>query len=505
MANTKITSRVIADNAVTTAAIADDAITSAKLDTNIAVAGTLTVTGDITGTLATAAQPNITSIGTLTALTGGTGDLNWDSGTLFVDSSANAVGIGTSSPDGKLDIQTSSNESGILLDAIGAGNDVELTFNRWTGTASDYHQWRVGAEVDDLTFGYVQGAKGSTPSEKMRIDSSGNVGIGTTSPVAPLTINDKATISFNSSDFALGHQLYYDSVSDRWERLTGNAGSALYQTAGNVLFYRTTAGGATGDAVTPSESMRIDSSGNVGIGTTSPDHPLTVDGTSRHTDWMYGNANGKLYINDDIALNAGKKLYLDGGSNTYLHQASADVMAFITDGSERMRIDSSGHLLVGKTAAAVATQGTEIRSNGEFFSTIGNAVTTLHVYSTAGAYRFYVTGAGQIHATSTSISSLSDERLKENIVDLETGLSEVMALQPRRFDWKNGDKTNVAGFIAQEVETVLPDLIDGFKDESIEDAKGVRMGDMLPTLVKAIQEQQTIIDDLKSRIETLEG
>ncbi len=104
MANTKITSRVIADNAVTTAAIADDAITSAKLDTNIAVAGTLTVTGDITGTLATAAQPNITSIGTLTGLTGGTGDLNWDSGTLFVDSSANDVGIGTTTPTDKLTV-----------------------------------------------------------------------------------------------------------------------------------------------------------------------------------------------------------------------------------------------------------------------------------------------------------------------------------------------------------------------------------------------------------------
>ena len=183
------------------------------------------------------------------------------------------------------------------------------------------------------------------------------------------------------------------------------------------------------------------------------------------------------------------------GSNTVFYQ----------QGSERMRIDSSGHLLVGKAAASIPVIGTEIRNNGEIFSTIANAVTTMHVYSTNGAYRFYVTGAGQIHATSTSISSLSDERLKENITDLETGLTEVMSLQPRRFDWKNGDKTNVAGFIAQEVETVLPDLIDGFKDESIEDAKGVRMGDMLPTLVKAIQEQQTLIESLTTRLETLEN
>src|SRR6056300_1996088 len=57
---------------------------------------TLTANTSLTGTLATAAQPNITSVGTLSALTGGTGDLNWYSGTLFVDSSANSVGIGTS-------------------------------------------------------------------------------------------------------------------------------------------------------------------------------------------------------------------------------------------------------------------------------------------------------------------------------------------------------------------------------------------------------------------------
>jgi hypothetical protein len=70
----------------------------ASIGGDATITGTLGVTGNITGTLATAAQPNITSVGTLTALTGGTGDLNWDSGTLFVDASANAVGIGTSSP-----------------------------------------------------------------------------------------------------------------------------------------------------------------------------------------------------------------------------------------------------------------------------------------------------------------------------------------------------------------------------------------------------------------------
>jgi hypothetical protein len=180
-----------------------------------------------------------------------------------------------------------------------------------------------------------------------------------------------------------------------------------------------------------------------------------------------------------------------------------------------MRLTSAGVLSInGVTdsfSGLVNGRGHIFRPNGESFHSMNDAgsANTLHVYDFAdSAYRFYVrasgSSAGLIHATSTSITGLSDERLKENIKDLETGLNEVMALQPRRFDWKEGEgskQKNVPGFIAQEVETVLPDLIGDFMHDDLEDAKSVKMGDMIPTLVKAIQEQQTIIDDLKSRLD----
>ena len=93
---------------------------------DINITGTITSSGNITGTLATAAQPNITSLGTLTGLTGGTGDLNWDSGTLFVDSSANNVGIGITNPAEKLQVNGNvmigdDLTAGSFLDVIGAG------------------------------------------------------------------------------------------------------------------------------------------------------------------------------------------------------------------------------------------------------------------------------------------------------------------------------------------------------------------------------------------------
>jgi hypothetical protein len=81
-----------------------------------------------------------------------------------------------------------------------------------------------------------------------------------------------------------------------------------------------------------------------------------------------------------------------------------------------------------------------------------------------------------------------------------------MALRPRRFDWKNNDAQNVAGFVAQEVEQVLPELVTDYvynKDEEGNDIikKSLKMGDILPTLVKAMQEQQAIINSLKARLD----
>ena len=183
-------------------------------------------------------------------------------------------------------------------------------------------------------------------------------------------------------------------------------------------------------------------------------------------------------------------------------------MAFTTNNSERMRINSDGTLLIGKTSTAVdSSNGVHIKSDGTIFSNITSSTTGYqlrHDYNN----RFFVTHLGVINAQTTSISAISDERLKENIKDLETGLDEVLALKPRRFDWVEDEKVptkNIAGFIAQEVETVLPDLIGSYEHNKIDNAKSLRMGDMIPTLVKAIQEQQTIIDDLKSRIKVLEG
>jgi hypothetical protein len=182
---------------------------------------------------------------------------------------------------------------------------------------------------------------------------------------------------------------------------------------------------------------------------------------------------------------------------------------------ERARIDSSGNLLVGTTNTSVsAGNGVKILPTtgpNTVSASTANGDTGLHMYSSGAAnFRFYVGWGGTIYATSTTISGISDVRLKENIRDLDDGLEKVMALQPRKFDWKEGKGKGIAndrGFIAQEFGTVFPDMIEEWKDpapEGEEPYKSVN-ANLIPTLVKAIQEQQQMIETLQAEVAALKG
>jgi hypothetical protein len=144
-----------------------------------------------------------------------------------------------------------------------------------------------------------------------------------------------------------------------------------------------------------------------------------------------------------------------------------------------------------------------------FIATVGssssNSNVTYELYSTgAGAYRFYVGYGGTIYATSIVITAISDERLKENIKDIDKGLNDILLLKPRRFDWKEGkgqDKKNVAGFIAQEFENVFPECISTTKAgaDGIE-YKNINHETLIPTLVKAIQELNAKVTALEAQL-----
>jgi hypothetical protein len=334
--------------------------------------------------------------------------------------------------------------------------------------------------------------------------AGGNVGIGVTSPSQKLQVDGGAT-GFNQ-----GIPATSGATQNGMLRLT--SGSSVFgetfdfgmNVAPTYAWIQATNKGSL--AVNYNLALNPNG-GNVGVGTTSPgDSKLYVHqnagwgGTQyaifANTYSVFGNlringndANRAIIQQNDATLGIGT-------------QYSKDITFFTNTSDERMRITSGGKVLIGRTDTDVSTNdGIIFNPNGEAYSSITTTgANTWHVYDfNTNNYRFFVSGAGQIYATSTSISAISDVTLKENIKPLETGLDEVMKLKPRRFDWKNGDGKNIAGFVAQEVEEILPDLVSDYKYTDTETKKSLKMGDMIPTLVKAIQELKAEIELLKSK------
>ena len=274
------------------------------------------------------------------------------------------------------------------------------------------------------------------------------------------------------------------------------------------------------------ERMRIDSSGNVGIGTTSIGASLDIaksDNTGSVSDFpslrvintnsTQGNAASTFnYARMDVKSGNGT-VFADFGtrydssySGAYIGTETSHPVTLQTGGTERLRITDNGAILFAKNTTDLGTVGYRYDTTGESYYSLSatvNTTVTNAIYSTgASAYRFYVGLGGTVYATNTTISAISDIRLKENIRDINVGLDSIMALKPRLFDWKSGkgqDTKNVRGFIAQEIEEVFPDLVDEWKDpapEGEEPYKSVRQ-DLIPVLVKAIQEQQAMIVELQ--------
>ena len=272
-----------------------------------------------------------------------------------------------------------------------------------------------------------------------------------------------------------------------------------------------------------SERMVIDNSGNVGIGTTSPDFPLVVrDSTTSNYLKVIGATNGNAGIafGDDDAE-------LDGG--ILFKNDTKDLRFFKGGFTEAMRIDSSGNLLVGTTSSFNSSN--TIYKNGLVPLNVkradgGGGNSLILGYGSGTNAVISIRGDGDLENTNDSYGPLtSDERLKENIVDVSSQWEDVKNIKIKNFTYKNDSSGLVQmGPIAQELEKVSPNLIKRRKasPQDIENSGSlIKEGDEVLTYkssvmkLKAfvalqeamtkIEEQQTIIDDLKSRIETLEG
>jgi len=210
-------------------------------------------------------------------------------------------------------------------------------------------------------------------------------------------------------------------------------------------------------------------------------------------------------------------IYSTGDTNTGIFFPASDTIAFTEGGSEAMRIDSSGNLLVGRTSQ-LETEKFGVTSANIAALLVGTNtgnVTTLQIRraDTDGDAVTFFRGTTQkgyitVASTGTTYNTLSDYRLKENIQPMVGALEKIAAIKPVTYDWKDIGKTG-QGFIAHELKEVVPECVTGDKDELDEKGnpryQGIDTSYLVATLTAAIQEQQAIITQLQADVAELKG
>jgi trimeric autotransporter adhesin len=413
-----------------------------------------------------------------------------------------------------------------------------------------------GANDMPSRLGFFTTPDGSaSPTERMRIDSSGNVLIGTTSPNA---LYGKLTVAGNgitiaddgNAKFQIGR--YSAGVPNSYIKMGANSSSLRFT-----------------DPADLADLMTLDSSGNVGIGTSSPSTVLNVKkdqsdttaikvenpnaGTGAVTTFQAAADVASLAVGVDSSTKIGTLWGLNRTSLASIISFSdsalgvgtfgATPLVLGTNNTERMRIDASGNVSIASTDSN-GLNTARLHSNDSQFTGGSNTTTratqraSLSAYQDGGSsndsgsycslvlrlngglavnpgqlmrgyggnggdtYNIQIAQNGNITNTNNSYGSLSDVSLKENIVDATPKLNDLMAVQIRNYNHINDEKkTKQIGVIAQELEQIFPAMITTESDG----LKSVKYSVFVPMLVKAIQELKAELDTVKAELATLKG
>jgi hypothetical protein len=468
------------------------------------------------------------------------------------------VGIGTNTPGlypfGGL-LNVAGGISMALDNRIGWGITDSFTLN---GVGTAHYGFTYGGGTNLVTTSGYYGVNFATlGSERMRITSGGNVGIGTTSVAARL--HSVSTTGFVEPTLLCGNGVgtfrivfqngayagvpankpwlhSYDDIYIGSDAVTsfnvisggGNvfnvsgSGNATITGTGNgtltigsfagayssVLNMNSSAGG--GSAITASqflgvhtagtERMRITAVGNLGVGTSSPTD-FTPFGFGPTIETKGGHGGSFIVTNGDGTL---KTVLSNNVSQTagFLKTLANHPLAFGTNDTERARFDTSGNLLVGCTSTAFASG----QNTGIYLTNTTGGTGGLHIKNTANntgtnVVTFYgwndtQTGSILTYVNVTNYNTSSDVRLKENIADADDTASLIDAIKVRKFDWKSDGSHQRYGMVAQELVEVAPEAVSQQADP--EDMMGVDYSKLVPMLVKELQ-------SLRARVAQLEG
>jgi hypothetical protein len=472
-------------------------INTASPTTALEVSGDVTITDKIIHAGDTNTSIRFPAADTVTVETAGTERLR-------VDSSGN-VGIGTSSPGYLLHVQADASPTIASTDTTNTITTIVNSSNTAgvLGTATNHPLALV-----------------TNNTERMRIDASGNLGLGVTPSAwgggfTGFQLRNSLSLWGASGTSAYySNNAFYDGSSRKYI-FTGAA--AEYEQGAGTHAWKIAPSGTAGNAITFTQAMTLDASGNFYVGTTSQ------SGGSNITFNQPANADMKIAAAVSTGTRAAYQVFVNntvttvgtenstGGSlasgtsaySTVLANSGAYPISFATNNTERARIDSSGNLLVGTTSVLGTDPKLNVLFDGEFVW--GQTIESTRTYGTHLAIRNTNGLVGSITSTgsATAYNTSSDYRLKENVQPMQDALAVIAQLNPVTYTWKV-DGSDGQGFIAHELQAVVPDCVSGEKDavdaEGNPQYQGVDTSFLVATLVKAVQELKAEVDSLRAQL-----
>jgi len=365
--------------------------------------------------------------------------------TALTVTSAQNVGIGTTSPVTKVHAYSSTTMAQLTVDGAGA---IKTGINfASSGTTYGQIYFDNTSPYDMSVFQqYSTGSLrfGTNNTEQMRLDSSGNLGLGLTPNTwntgggKTLQLTSGALTAYSTDNIQMVQNLYYNSG---WIYKTSNYGTIYNQSLGQHTWF-TAPSGTAGNTPTLTQVMTLDPSGNLLVGNSTPQGA------------------------------AGPRLYIVSTNNT------------------------SGDLGIYSQLGANCSNTSSVAFSASITG-VGN--------------KFYVYGNGNVVNTNNSYGAISDVKFKENIVDATPKLNDVLNLKVRNFNLKTEPENKQIGFIAQEFEEVFPSMIDVSPDTDTDGKfletthKSIKLSVLVPILVKSIQELSTQLTELKAEVATLRG